>query len=106
MFADRGLTTPDGVETTIESVSTYRPDIDARFAMLTTREREVLTTAIDEGYYQNPRQAIHADLATKLDISAGAVERTFEISRQKSSALISSERRGRDRLFPMILLLH
>lgn len=73
MFTDRGLKTPDGVEITIESVSAYQPDIDARFAMLTTREREVLTTAIDEGYYQNPRQATHADLATELDISAGAV---------------------------------
>lgn len=73
VFADRGLTTPDNVEITIESVSSYQPNINSRSAVLTTREQEVLTTAIGRGYYQNPRQTTHANLATELDISASAI---------------------------------
>lgn len=71
-FGDE-LQPPEGVDVTIESVGPYRPNTETLFASLTTRERSVLRTAIERGYYENPRQATQRDLAGELDISPSAV---------------------------------
>jgi predicted DNA binding protein len=59
----------------IELVSTgpYAPDSRGVFAGLTDRQREVLETALDHGYYETPREATLDDLADTLDIDAGTV---------------------------------
>lgn len=72
-FSGERFQFPDDVTVSIESVTNHHPVADSLRAELTTREREVLATAVDVGYYQNPREATHEDLATELGISASAV---------------------------------
>lgn len=40
---------------------------------LTNRQREVVETAFDEGYYEVPRQASTNDVATRLDVDSSTV---------------------------------
>lgn len=68
-----GIDTLAGVDLTVESVTEYRPDTMDAFADLTERERQVLTTALDCGYYETPRNATQKDVAARLDISPSAV---------------------------------
>lgn len=42
-------------------------------AALTERQREILTVAIDQGYYAHPRTATQSDIAAELDVSAATV---------------------------------
>jgi DNA-binding CsgD family transcriptional regulator len=72
-FAESGIATPDGVDVTIESITPYRSKIRSPFGSLTSREEEVLSTAVEAGYYRNPREATQADLGSELDISPSAV---------------------------------
>lgn len=72
-FAGGNFELPDGVELEIESITSYEPTGRGIFGSLTRREREVLTVALDAGYYENPRQATQADLAAELDVAPGTV---------------------------------
>lgn len=49
------------------------PRADDIFARLTERQREVLSVALELGYYENPRRATHEDLADELGASPGTV---------------------------------
>lgn len=64
-------------ETDMELVSTgpYTPEAEGVFAGLTDRQQEVLETALQMGYYQNPREATLEDIATTLGIDHGTVGR-------------------------------
>lgn len=64
---------PEAIEVTIEQIGRYDPSRNSLLSSLTTRQREVLETAIREGYYDIPRGATHEDLAVELDCSAGTV---------------------------------
>lgn len=64
---------PDGVETTVERVGEYPPDETDLSALLTERQREVLETAIEQGYYDSPRAATHEDLAAALELAPATV---------------------------------
>lgn len=58
---------PDIVEVSIETVSglgSLAPAVDAE---VTDRQREVVETALDLGYYEIPREASHEDVAAALD---------------------------------------
>lgn len=70
------LTVPDqfgDVDIRLLSTGPYLPDADGVFAALTDRQQEVLKTAIQQGYYENPREATLADLASELAIDRGTV---------------------------------
>lgn len=74
------LTIPDlfdDVDSHIELVSTgpYFPGTDGVFATLTDRQREVLETAVREGYYCDPRETALAGLAEQLDVQPATVGR-------------------------------
>lgn len=56
-------------ELTIERLTEYVPDVPALGAGLTTRQREILETAVEIGYYDDPRRATVTDIATELGIS-------------------------------------
>lgn len=47
----------------------YDPDTGRFLRALTARQQEVLTTAVELGYYRAPRQATHEDVAAALDLS-------------------------------------
>ena len=61
----------------MELVSTgpYVPNTAGVFADLTDRQQEVLTVALDMGYYETPRDATLSDIATTLDVDHGTVGR-------------------------------
>jgi DNA-binding CsgD family transcriptional regulator len=62
---------PDGVDVTVERLGPYpSDDVDA---LLTARQREVLATARELGYYETPRRATHEDVADRIGLSVGTV---------------------------------
>ena len=72
-FANAPSSPPEGVEMELVSMGPYRPHADRVFAGLTDRQREVLETAIRLGYYQNPREATHEDVAEEVGVEPGTV---------------------------------
>ena len=64
---------PESVTVEIESTGEYRPKAEDLFAQLTSRQREILRSAVREGYYENPREATHRDLAEAVDLSPATV---------------------------------
>ncbi|WP_408957379.1 helix-turn-helix domain-containing protein [Natrinema sp. 74] len=61
------------VDVEIEALGPYDPSDDRPFADLTDRQREVLRVAVEEGYYEEPRQVTYEDIAARLECSAGTV---------------------------------
>jgi predicted DNA binding protein len=64
---------PDGLEIEILSTGEYHPKAEDLFAQLTPRQQEILRTAVGFGYYENPREATHGDVAAELDLSPSTV---------------------------------
>ncbi|ELY52485.1 helix-turn-helix domain-containing protein [Natronolimnohabitans innermongolicus] len=61
------------VDVEIERLGRYNPADGERLLDLTDRQREVLSVAIEEGYYQEPREVTYQDIADRLECSAGTV---------------------------------
>lgn len=61
------------VDVEIERLGRYDPSDGQPLIDLTDRQREVLSVAIDEGYYQEPREVTYQDIADQLGCSAGTV---------------------------------
>lgn len=83
---------PDEVALTLERTGAYPPAEEELTSLLTERQREVLTVAVTEGYYDRPRRTTHREIATQLEISASTVSvhlRTIEA--KVFSTLIESE---------------
>lgn len=64
---------PDGIGLNLEQLTDYVPEGERLFSMLTDRQQETLQAALEVGYYQEPRQATHKDIADSLDRSRGTV---------------------------------
>ena len=64
---------PDSVAVELEHVGSYRPGRPDLAGYLTERQREVLETALELGYYEVPSQVTQADIAAACDCSAGTV---------------------------------
>lgn len=64
---------PEAVTYEVVEVGDRPPSRENLFHGLTERQREVLSTAVDCGYYANPREATLADVAAELDIAPGTV---------------------------------
>lgn len=60
-------------DVTIEEVGSYDPTSNRPFAGLTERQQQVLCTAVEQGYYDVPREVTYEDIATELDCSASTV---------------------------------
>jgi len=65
----------DDIDVELVSTGPYVPDAGGVFSALTDRQREALTTAVQLGYYETPREATLDDLGTALDIDPGTVGR-------------------------------
>jgi predicted DNA binding protein len=63
---------PDRVDATIDRVGEYDHHLSPD-AALTNRQRDVVATAVDLGYYEVPREATLADVADALDVAASTV---------------------------------
>lgn len=63
----------EGADLELVSTGPYSPDAEGVFAGLTARQREVLETALDRGYYEHPRQATLEDIAGELGVDHGTV---------------------------------
>ncbi len=74
----------EGVEARILSVTEARFGLDSPLTRLTSKQRQVVLTAFDSGYYEIPRRVGSRQLATKLRIRAG----TLVAHRRKAEARI------------------
>lgn len=72
-FEGSGIDLPDGVEMELVSTGPYSPEAAGVFAGLTDRQREVLESALELGYYENPRRATQADIAREVGVEPGTV---------------------------------
>ncbi|WP_232702462.1 helix-turn-helix domain-containing protein [Halobacterium wangiae] len=63
---------PDRIDTTVERVGEY-DRFRTPAAPLTDRQREVVETATELGYYEVPREATLDDVAAELDVAASTV---------------------------------
>jgi hypothetical protein len=87
-FARADPTGPEGVEMEIVEMGQHDPDEGRLSSALTARQQEVLDVALDLGYYEDPRQSTHEDVAAELDCSAATVgEHLRKIERQVFTAL-------------------
>src|SRR6056297_318610 len=62
-----------GLDAELVGTGTYDPDTASFLRVLTTCQREVLQTAVEEGYYSNPREATHEELADVVGIAPTTV---------------------------------
>lgn len=63
----------DSLNVEVVETGEYTPDTDRLARMLTTRQQEILSVAVELGYYREPREATHEDVSTALDLSPSAV---------------------------------
>jgi predicted DNA binding protein len=64
---------PDGIRLKLLKTGTYEPNTDRLFSQLTERQREILRTAVDLGYYDVPRAVTHKEIGEELDCAGGTV---------------------------------
>jgi hypothetical protein len=64
---------PDGTDTELLATGEYRPTDRTLYSTLTPRQQEILTTAVEAGYYNVPREITHEGLADRLDLAAVTV---------------------------------
>lgn len=64
---------PENVQVSVEKTGEYRLGRERLFVELTDRQQEILGTALDMGYYDDPRGTTYADIATELDLTATTV---------------------------------
>ncbi|WP_436348836.1 helix-turn-helix domain-containing protein [Natronorubrum sp. FCH18a] len=57
----------------VKDIGRYKPSFDNSLSKLSEKQREVLMMAYKHGYYQQPRQTTHEEIATKLDCTTANV---------------------------------
>jgi DNA-binding CsgD family transcriptional regulator len=72
-FADALSEQPEGVRVEVERTGPYTPGPRHVVSRLTGRQREVLRAAVDLGYYQEPREATHDEIAAATGLSETTV---------------------------------
>lgn len=72
-FVGSPVDVPDGVRMELVSTGPYQPEAGHVFSDLTARQREVLETALQCGYYENPRETTHEAIADEVGIEPGTV---------------------------------
>lgn len=71
--------TVDITPATLSEATSVTVDLD----ILTDKQREALTLALEEGYYDRPRDASLTELASRLDISKSAVSQRIRGAERK-----------------------
>lgn len=78
---------PDTISVEIEQLGEYKPQEEQLFDKLTFHQQEVLSQALQMGYFEEPRQTTTDEIADELDISPSAVSK--HLRRIQSSVLSS-----------------
>jgi predicted DNA binding protein len=63
----------DVVEMTLEKTGEYNPGMRTHDVTLTNRQRQILTVAVEEGYYEVPREVTLEEVAAEMDLSRATV---------------------------------
>ena len=66
-------TIPDPLDVRLEANGDYEFTLGDVFTTLTARQREILTTAVEEGYYRTPREITHEGIADALGLTPSTV---------------------------------
>lgn len=91
-FAEILEAMPEDVDVEIRHLRDVEGADRSVFDRLTERQREVLDVAVAAGYYEDPREATHADLAADLDVSPTTVsEHLRRIERRVFAAYADGE---------------
>jgi len=64
---------PQGFDIDIHAIGTFPDGTTAPAAVLSERQRTVIQTAIELGYYESPRNTTHADIAERLGCAPNTV---------------------------------
>ncbi|MDG5777358.1 helix-turn-helix domain-containing protein [Haloarculaceae archaeon H-GB2-1] len=72
-FGDALPDLPDSISVEVLEIGERHAGMDDLFACLTARQQEILDAAVRLGYYQNPREATHADVAAEVEVSPSTV---------------------------------
>ncbi|ELZ12267.1 Bacterio-opsin activator HTH domain protein [Halovivax asiaticus JCM 14624] len=64
---------PESVSLEIERTGDYEPRPNRIYASLTDRQREILRTAVDLGYYRRPRETSYSEIAAVVGCSEANV---------------------------------
>jgi DNA-binding CsgD family transcriptional regulator len=72
-FADALSEQPEGVRVEVERTGPYTPGPRHVVSRLTERQREVLRVAVELGYYREPREATHDEIAATTGLSETTV---------------------------------
>ncbi|MFD1515007.1 helix-turn-helix domain-containing protein [Halomarina rubra] len=65
---------PDDLVVHVECAGEYAPGDGQLLTTLTDRQREVLKTAFELGYYDVPRDATHESIARELDVATSTID--------------------------------
>jgi predicted DNA binding protein len=65
---------PSEIACSVERIGQYTGGNQLLLSPLTDRQREVLETAFEMGYYEVPRRTTHQDIAAVLDLSGSTVD--------------------------------
>jgi predicted DNA binding protein len=84
---------PAEFDVQIEQLSAYGQGLDVSASLLTERQREAVTVAVDLGYYEVPRTASVEDVAAELDCASS----TAATHLQKAHARMAHKIAGQSR---------
>jgi predicted DNA binding protein len=94
-FAEATPSADAGFDIEMVETGEHRPDLDDLFLSLTERQREVLRTAVELGYYEDPREATHADVAAAVDAAPSTVgEHLRKVERRVFDQLVGDRLQG------------
>ncbi|WP_115863904.1 helix-turn-helix domain-containing protein [Halorussus litoreus] len=65
--------TPETVDISVQRIRSQVPDVAYPGSQLTDRQQEIIATAIEAGYYEEPREATVADVSDRLDCGPSTV---------------------------------
>ena len=84
---------PDAVDLSVEQVGRFESRSESE-PLLTDRQAALLELAVEEGYYEVPRETTHRALADRLDVTAGTVsDRLQRIERRVMTACANDPNR-------------
>ncbi|WP_396613738.1 helix-turn-helix domain-containing protein (plasmid) [Haloferax sp. S1W] len=80
---------PPEIELTLVRKGPYHPENRGLESKLTERQREVLSVAVEHGYYETPRRTTHREIASHVGVTTATVsEHLRKVERHVLSELV------------------